>query len=160
MIPRYSSRVFPPYAHLPGSGSPHPTRDPAGHSFGIDETVPPFAIAAWQGHDQYRHGIDLHNHGYHWECHETLEGVWRTMDLASPGACFVQALIQLTVAHSHVLRRKPDTACKLAGWALDKLTVHRGVVAGIEVEALCREIDAWRAHPATGGGAIILRLLA
>ena len=32
-----------------------------------------------------------------------------------------QALIQLTVAHSHVLRGKPDTARKLAGWALDKL---------------------------------------
>lgn len=56
---------LPPYAYLPGTGMPHPTRHPAGHSYGKAET------GDWQ------HGLRLFRAGYYWEAHEAWEALWR-----------------------------------------------------------------------------------
>ena len=47
---------------------PHPTRDPAGHSFGVVAApCPPPDPVRWLDCRPYLYGIDLFNHGYYWE---------------------------------------------------------------------------------------------
>ena len=61
---RYApGRDFPPYAYLPGR-DPHPTRDPEGHSYGEEETPPPYmAPEEWASNEEYLFGVDLYNAG-------------------------------------------------------------------------------------------------
>ena len=60
---RYCQKAFPAYQHIPGR-TPHPTRHPDGHSYGVDLEIPVFDPAAFQEHTEYLYGIDLHNYGY------------------------------------------------------------------------------------------------
>ncbi len=46
-VPRYSREPFPAYRFVPGE-HPHPTRDPAGHSFGRPEAVVPPSPETWR----------------------------------------------------------------------------------------------------------------
>lgn len=97
--PRYApKRAFPPYAHLPGS-TPHPERDPAGHSHGLAEPAPapldpdePFAS------EPYLYGFDLFNHGYFWEAHAAWESLWHAAGREGPVADLLKALIKLAAA--------------------------------------------------------------
>src|SRR3989441_5753773 len=75
-LPRFTDRPFPAYRFIPGQ-SPHPRRDPHGHSYGQPEpTPPPFMPEEWWDSEWYLYGIDLYNYGYWWECHEVFEGLW------------------------------------------------------------------------------------
>jgi hypothetical protein len=58
-------RPFPPYAYVPGD-TPHPTRDPGGHSYGAEfETPEPPGPEDWRACRDYLYGIDLFNHGFY-----------------------------------------------------------------------------------------------
>jgi hypothetical protein len=97
--PRYApERPLPPYRYVPGL-LPHPSADPAGHSFGHPEpdleALPP---EAWARSVEYRYGVDLFNRRYYWEAHEAWERVWHTCDKARTQGLFVQGLIQLAAA--------------------------------------------------------------
>src|SRR5262249_51448551 len=60
--PRYSHRPFPSYRFIPGR-SPHPRRDPQGHSYGQIEAEPVLlGPEQWRGADEYLYGIDLYNY--------------------------------------------------------------------------------------------------
>lgn len=77
--PRYTAVPFPAYRHRLDE-TPHPTRDPQGHSHGR-ELVPTNEIALpivenWQQCVPYLFGCDLYNHGYWWEAHEAWEHLW------------------------------------------------------------------------------------
>ena len=68
-------RPFPAYAYHPGR-TPHPTRDPEGHSYGMVHDVPqPPNPEDWRACGDYLYGVDLFNHGYYWEAHEAWEGL-------------------------------------------------------------------------------------
>lgn len=57
------------YAFVPGR-FPHPTSDQEGHSFGSEpETPDKVDPDRWHECRPYLFGIDLFNHGYHWESH-------------------------------------------------------------------------------------------
>jgi uncharacterized protein len=95
-IPRYlPEQPLPPYAYWPGR-TPHPTRDPDGHSYRA-------AIALvrcpdqrnWRGCREYLYGIDLFNHGYYWEAHEAWESLWHACGRSGVAADFLRALIRL-----------------------------------------------------------------
>lgn len=89
---------FPAYAFVPRQ-SPHPTRDPKGHSYGRPEPKPtPLTPDNWQGSIDYLHGIDLFNHGYFWEAHEAWEGLWHANGRRGDIANFLKALIKLAAA--------------------------------------------------------------
>jgi hypothetical protein len=69
-------RPFPPYAYVPGN-TPHPTRDPGGHSYGAElETPQPPDPEDWRACCDYLYGIDLFNHGYYWEAMKPGKGSW------------------------------------------------------------------------------------
>lgn len=90
---------MPPYAYVPGGAYPHPSRDPAGHSYGRvklpSEAPDP---AHWESSRPYRYGIDLFNHGYYWEAHEAWEGLWHACGRQGTTADFLRALIVLAAA--------------------------------------------------------------
>jgi hypothetical protein len=89
---------FPPYTFVPGQ-TPHPLSDSAGHSFGR-QAIQPDTIDSenWKRHRAYLFGLDLFNHGYYWEAHESWEAVWNACGRRGPTANFLKGLIQLAAA--------------------------------------------------------------
>ena len=98
--PRYSPRPFPAYRYVPGL-TPHPTRDPHGHSYQPHPTLnrhAPWDPADWRGIDDWLYGVDLFNHFYFWEAHEAWEGLWAASPRQTPVALMLQGLIQIAAA--------------------------------------------------------------
>jgi hypothetical protein len=115
VIGRYSTAPFPPYAHRPGR-TPHPRRDPQGHSHGLPEPAPaPFPPHAWRSSAEYLFGVDLFNHGYWWECHEMFEAIWHAVGHETLQGRFLQGLIQIAAALLHRAEGREDAAQHLAG---------------------------------------------
>lgn len=121
---RFSSQPFPAYRHVPGS-TPHPVTNPAGHSFGVSETLPSrecFELPeAWRECSEYLYGVDLFNRAYFWEAHEAWEVVWHAVGATAPTGRFVQGLIQISAS---LLRRHvgtPKGAWNLHAKALENL---------------------------------------
>lgn len=99
MPPRYlPDRALPPYSYVTGL-APHPTSDPAGHSYGRHEpTAAPLDEATWRTNPAYLYGLDLFNHGYYWEAHEAWESLWHASGRSGPTADFLKGLIKLAAA--------------------------------------------------------------
>ena len=99
-IPRYCpERSLPPYSYVPGLPTPHPTRDPRGHSFGRPESRPqPLADSSYADNATYRYAIDLFNHGFYWEAHEEWESLWHAAGRSGTTADFLKGLIKLAAA--------------------------------------------------------------
>lgn len=105
---------FPPYAFLPGR-DPHPTRHPAGHSYGAPEAPSAHHPAdAWRANEEYLYGVDLYNHGYLWEAHEAWEGLWHAAKHDALQAELLQGLIQCTAAALKVRMEQPSGLARLA----------------------------------------------
>lgn len=142
---------LPAYAHVPGR-TPHPFSDPDGHSYGqtpVNEELDP---ARWQECRAYLRGVDLFNHGYYWEAHETWEGLWRAARRGTT-ANFLKGLIQLAVAGVKHLQGLPDGVLVHARRVTE---LFRGVgetrYLGCDVPALialAEQIgrDGWPAEP-------------
>jgi len=129
-------RAFPPYAYVTGR-TPHPRRDPRGHSFGAPEPPPAaFDPAGWRACEDYLFGIDLFNCGYYWEAHEAWEGLWRASrgadrvraalphapseppgGDASEATLFLQALIKLAAAGFKARQGRPEGVSRHASVA-------------------------------------------
>lgn len=107
-IPRYlPGEPFPRYAYVPGR-FPHPTRDPAGHTFG-EEAEPSQVLEPerWDRSRPYLRGIDLFNHGYYWEAHEAWESLWQGCGRTGETADFLKALIALAAAGVKIREGQP-----------------------------------------------------
>lgn len=113
--PRYAAdRGFPSYAFVPGQ-HPHPTRNPAGHSYGHEVPGRYLPPEAWRDNADYLFGVDLFNHGYLWESHEYWEALWLGAKRADPTqARFLQGLIQLAAAGLKVPMAQPSGLAKLS----------------------------------------------
>ncbi len=100
-------RPLPPYSYVPGR-FPHPIRDSSGHSYrapGIQQETPPRSLTApvslasdWKRSSDYLFGIDLFNHGFYWEAHETWEQLWIEFGRSGRDADFIKGLIKLAAA--------------------------------------------------------------
>jgi len=145
---RYApSRAFPAYAYVPGE-QPHPTGDPAGHSYSEHDEAPSpyFSPADWRDNEDYRFGVDLYNAGYLWEAHEAWEGLWHSAKHDALQADFLQGLIQCAAAALKVRMRQPAGVVKLSTLGLGRLErvarESRGEFMGLDVT---RFVDAFRA---------------
>jgi hypothetical protein len=136
-------RPFPPYAYTPGQ-TPHPTRDPEGHSYEQAREVPePLDPEQWRRCPSYLYGIDLFNHSYYWEAHEAWEGLWAASGRRGPTAVFLQALINLAAAgfkarlgNAPGLRANAETAARLLKPLSNRLGFVRPRYMGLDVRAL------------------------
>ena len=141
--PRYTERAFPPYRFVPGK-SPHPTRDPAGHSYHEHpEPLATFDTAQWQNCQEYLYGIDLFNQGYWWEAHEALEALWVAAGRETETGQFLQGLILIAVAHLKMFQGFDDVARRMAGEGLDMVKRVNGIYLGIDVAALHSAVTAY-----------------
>jgi len=105
---RYCPNIpFPPYRHIPGV-TPHPIRDPLGHSYGVEDDCEDAHLTPqqWQQNESYLYGVDLHNFAYWWEAHEAWEGLWHQAE--DTYRLFLQGLIQVSASlikyHMRMLR--------------------------------------------------------
>ncbi len=127
-------RSFPAYAYVPGE-SPHPTKDPAGHSFGDDASADPLAFE-W--------GVDLYEHGYFWEAHEAWEPLWRSSDGSERE--LLAGLIQCAASCLKVRVGERRGARRLGERAVGHLRGVGGVVRGVDAATLAEALEAWLAR--------------
>lgn len=147
---RYTPRELPAYRFVPGE-APHPTRDPAGHSFGERPPVSQkWEPAAWRELDEWLWAVDLFNDGYWWESHEALEGLWHAAGRTTPEAKFVQALVHLAAACLNRRRGHPAAVRRQAARAIRGLRAasagmragqDASPVMGIDVERLIGDVE-------------------
>lgn len=138
---RYTTRPFPRYRYIPGR-SPHPVRDPDGHSFGHGPApLETFAEEDWPACVEYLYGIDLFNHRYWWEAHESLEQCWVAAGRTTELGLFLQGLIQVAVACLKLEQGFTDVAKRMAEDGLAKFPRDPRRL-GISVAELRRDIYA------------------
>ena len=103
-LPRRPDRLLPaaelpPYTFVPGTSTPHPLRDPRGHSYSRKgRTSLPLVPENWADNRTYLLALDYFNAGFYWEAHEEWERLWR---LAGPDTAvgrFLRGLIKLAAA--------------------------------------------------------------
>ena len=91
--PRYCDRPLPPYSYVPGH-RPHPVSHPDGHQYGAERPQPQrLAPPDWRDSSDFRHGVDLFNHGFYWEAHEAWEGLWLAAGRRGVVGDFLKGLI-------------------------------------------------------------------
>lgn len=150
-------RPLPAYAYTPGE-TPHPTRDPDGHShvsgdapghLAAPETPAPPDPADWRASADYCYGVDLFNHGYFWEAHEAWEGLWVACGREGPRAAFFQGLVNLAAAgfkarlgNARGVRANAATAHRLFRAALGDPTIAEGRFMGLDVRRLADAAQA------------------
>ena len=78
--------------------SPHPIREPHGHSFGETDDVPIDGDDVESVKAAHHWAVDLFNFGYYWEAHEAWEAIWHAFGRGGTEANFVKALIKLAAA--------------------------------------------------------------
>jgi hypothetical protein len=116
-------RPLPPYRFVPGL-NPHPTRNPAGHSYA--PAAPLHARGAWSPHswrtlDDWLSGVDRFNAFYFWEAHESWEELWAAAARDSRPARTLQGLIQIAAALLKIHMGSLPGAAALSHEGIEKL---------------------------------------
>ena len=62
--------------------------------------------------DAFLWGLDLFNHGYYWEAHESWEGLWQVADRDGPLRVLFKGLILLSAAGVKIRERKNAAAAR------------------------------------------------
>ena len=154
-VKRYSTRPLPRYRYVPGV-RPHPTRDPAGHSYEptpIPNRRPPWSVDTWQTLQDWLYGVDLFNRFYFWEAHEAWEGLWAAAPRNCPAALVLQGLIQIAAAllKTHLL--VPAGAQRLSTQGIDKIrrvALLQPQLMGLDLHDVVRRFEVFFA-PLQGG---------
>lgn len=141
--PRYSTTAFPTYRFLPGL-TPHPRRDPQGHSFGRPEPRPlPFVYNTWSASEEYLYAVDLYNFAYWWESHEVFEGLWHACGRKTTAGNFFQALIQFAAANLKRTLGNEAAAQNLVGNGLRRLRNSPAHYMGLDTGPFAEHITEW-----------------
>ena len=100
--------------------------------------LPPLSEA--QKREALAKGIREFNSWRFYDCHETLEDVWRAED--GPPADFFKGLIKLAAGFHHLLRGNHKGAVTLLGHAITLLEPYRPACMGVDVRRLIDEASA------------------
>ena len=142
-VKRYTDRPLPAYRHVPGV-TPHPTRNPEGHSFGLPELgLPDLNHENWRKSEDYLYGIDLFNAGSWWECHEALESLWLAAGIHSEAGHVLQAEIQCAAAHLKTGMGSPRGAMRLHDQSLRHARWSGSRKLGLDLDAMVRDTRAY-----------------
>lgn len=90
---------------------------------------------------EIRKGVEEFNSGKFFECHDTLEDVWR--GIRGPARNFLQGLIQVAVGFCHLGNGNRIGAASQLEKALAKLSLYGDCYAGMELETLRRGAQSW-----------------
>jgi hypothetical protein len=143
--------LFPDYRFVPGL-TPHPRRDPNGHSFGTEEPRPDHvAPESWRDNQTYLYGVDLYNYGYWWESHEQFEALWSLTAPHTAEARFLQGLIQVAAANLKRHTGASESARRLAARALENLAATGSpVFMGLPIEPFIAAVRRCHLDDASG----------
>ncbi len=134
----FPSTPLPPYTYYPGSGMPHPVRDPKGHSHGKKHAPGqgPRALSPenWSTNRNYLLGLDFFNLGFYWEAHEEWEKLWRVSGADTTVGRFLKGLIKLAAAGVKVRERSIHGVRRHAASAGE---MFADVAAEADVDAFC-----------------------
>jgi hypothetical protein len=148
MPPRYSTRPLPATPYLPGV-SPRDQRPPE------TERRATVDVDALASDDDFRHGLDLFNHGFPWEAHEVWEPLWFAAPRERSERALLQGLIQLAAAAVKAKSGLLDPARLLVRSACEYLALADSDV--IDVRALAAELTVWAHDPAQPPPQLTLR---
>ena len=84
--------------------------------------------------------VEQFNRGRYFECHETLEGMWR--GLRGPSRDFFQALIQLSVGFLHLERGNSTGATRTFARALARFEPYPARYFGFDLAAQRKELES------------------
>lgn len=157
-----SLRPLPPYTHIPGV-TPHPLRDPAGHSYQATGASPahssPTAHAppTWDelpDHPEFLWAVQLFHAGYYWESHEAWESLWHDAGRRGALADFIKGLIKLAAAgvklREHNLtgvERHARRALELFSELHQQRASMNDISEGVPLSELMLIADQLRQHP-------------
>lgn len=97
------STELPAYTFVPGSETPHPYRDPRGHSYQRKHPTPrALTDTTWAENRSYLLALDYFNYGYYWEAHEEWERLFRATGIESLSGKFLKGLVKLAAAGQKV----------------------------------------------------------
>jgi len=100
------SAELPNYTYIPGTETPHPIRDPRGHSHSRKgKTSKALVPEQWADNRSYLLAIDFFNHGFYWESHEEWERLWRASGADTLVGRFLKGLVKLSAAGVKVRER-------------------------------------------------------
>lgn len=91
-------------------------------------------------HPRAMEGLHLMNRGEYFEAHEALETAWK--EEAGTLRDLYKGILQAAVVYLHITRRNYPGAVKVYGRSQKWLTKWEGVVLGVDVSALRRDLDA------------------
>lgn len=86
-------------------------------------------------------GIEEFNHGAYWQCHESLEEVWR--ETPYPLKLFYYGLIKVAVGFEHVGRHHQRSAMSQFTAAVANLEPFLPAFLGVRTAPLVAEVNAW-----------------
>jgi hypothetical protein len=93
------SADLPRYTHVPGTGTPHPYRDPQGHSYNRKPAAPkPLIEEFWAENRSYLLALDRFNLGFYWEANDEWDRLWRASNPDSMVGRFLKGLVKLAAA--------------------------------------------------------------
>lgn len=103
LVPRFvrliPSAEMPRYTHVPGSGTPHPYRDPRGHSYNKRPQAPKsLREPRWAENRSYLVALDYFNLGFYWEAHDEWERLLRATGNDSLCGVFLKGLVKMAAA--------------------------------------------------------------
>lgn len=148
MPPRYSPRPLPDAPYVPGVSSRD--RRPAAAPR-IDE----IDYDALSTNDDFRHGIDLFNHGFPWEAHEVWEPLWFAAPRDRPERSMLQGLIHAAAAAVKAKAGALDPARNLVRSALEYLSLVHTTI--LDVAELGAALTLWAHDPSRSPPVITLR---
>jgi hypothetical protein len=90
---------LPRYTHVPGAGTPHPYRDPRGHSYERKPQQPKGLIEErWSENRSYLLGLDFFNLGFYWEAHDEWDRLFKVTGPDSQEGKFLKGLVKMAAA--------------------------------------------------------------
>jgi hypothetical protein len=145
---RYSARPLPRTAFVPGLSrrTDRPTA-PLPRPVLVD-----FDALALD--DDFRFGIDLFNHGFPWEAHETWEPLWFAAPRDRPERPLLQGLIHAAAA---AVKAKAGATNAARGF-VDSACGHLALAttAILDVDALIAALNGWLRDPSQPPPPIVL----
>ena len=87
-------------------------------------------------------GISYFNDERFWECHEVLEGVWKSCQEGEKD--LVQGIILVAAGLVHFQKNEDSVCLSIFNRALEKLSNAEGIYHEIDINKLCSQIDYMR----------------
>jgi hypothetical protein len=148
VVPRYSARPLPRTGFVPGVSrrADRPT-EPLPRPVVVD-------FDALASDDDFRHGIDLFNHGLPWEAHEAWEPLWFAAPRDRPERALLQGLIHAAAAAVKAKAGALDAARGFVESACGHLALAAPTV--VDLASLTAALTAWAADPGQPAPLIVL----